>query len=234
MPIPRAANPLIPILAAVALVAGCARYNARPLRSMPDNPPARVERVRCAAAVLAHYREASAYLGDDLKGRGIVPVDLWIRNERRRAIMLDRSQTRLVIAGRGLMDLAAQDRARKAARKSLLGSAGWVSVLAGPALPIAIGASALQIHGVNQEIRRDYEAKAFPIDRPIPSKQEARGLLFFEVGRGYLKNAQPEDLRVSIVTRDTKTGNLQKFDFGVPQSRGSEPLSGGKPFWKYP
>jgi len=231
MPKPRA---LIPLLAGAAFLSGCARYNARPLRPLPDNPPVRVERVRCTAAVLAHYREASAYLGDDLKGKGIVPVDLWIRNERRRPIVLDRSQTRLVITGRGLMDLAAEERARKAAHKSLLGAAGWVSILAGPALPIAIGASALQIREVNQEIRRDYEAKAFPIDQPIPSKGEARGLLFFEVGRGYLKNAKPEDLRVSIVTRDPKTGNLQKFDFGVPQSRTSEPLSGGKPFWKYP
>jgi hypothetical protein len=224
----------LPWLAAATLLSGCARYNARPLPLLPGNPPVRVERVRCAAAVLAHYREASAVLGSDLKGRGIVPVDLWIRNERRRPIVLDRNQTRLVITGRGLMDLAAEDRARKAAHKSLLGSAGWVTVLAGPALPVAIGASALQIHGVNEEIRRDYEAKAFPVDRPIPSKGEARGLLFFEVAKGYLKNAKPEDLRVSIVTRDTKSGNLQKFDFGVPRSRTSEPLSGGKPFWKYP
>jgi hypothetical protein len=107
-------------------------------------------------------------------------------------------------------------------------------VLAGPALPLAIAASALQIRSVNQEIRRDYETKAFPVDRPISSKGEARGLLFFQVERGYLKNVKPEDLSVSIVTRDTRTGKLQKFDFGVPRSRGSESLSAGKPFWKYP
>jgi len=226
--------PLITLLAGAALLSSCARYQARPLRPLPDNPPVRVERVRASAAVLAHYREASAYLGDDLKGKGIVPVDLWIRNERRRPIVLDKNQTRLVIAGRGLMDLTAQDKARKAANKSLIGAAGWASVLTGPALPLAIAASALQIRGVNQEIRRDYEAKTFPVDRPIPSKGEARGLLFFQVERGYLKNVRPEDLSVSIVTRDTKTGKLQKFDFGVPRSRRSEPLSAGKPFWKYP
>ncbi len=231
---PRVRVPLIPILAGAVLLSGCARYQARPLLPLPDNPPVRVERVRASATVLAHYREASAYLGNDLKGKGIVPVDLWIRNERRRPIALDRNQTRLIIAGRGLMDLTAEEKARKAAHKSFLGAAGWVSVLAGPALPVAIAASALQIRGVNQEIRRDYEAKAFPIDQPIPPKGEARGLLFFQVDRGYLKNAKPEDLRVSIVTRDTKTGNLQKFDFGVPRARRSEPLSAGKPFWKYP
>jgi len=223
-----------PLLLAAAFAGGCARYEARPLLPLPDNAPVLRERVRASGAVLAHYREASAYLGDDLKGKGIVPVDLWIRNGRRHPIVLEANGTRLVIEGRGLMDLTAEGKARKAARRSVLGSAGWFAVLSGPALPVMIGASVLQIHGVNRRLAKDYAAKAFPVGSPIAPKSEARGLLFFEVPRRYLKNVKPEELRVSIVTRDTKNGNLQKFDFGVPRSRRSEPLSAGKPFWKYP
>lgn len=230
----RARVPLLPWLTAAALLSGCARYESRPLPPLPDNPKVRVERVLASAAVLAHYRDASAYLGDDLKGKGILPVDLWIRNERRRPIEMDKSQTRLVIAGHGLTDLTPEEKARKAAHRSVLGAAGWFALLSGPALPAMIGVSALQIRDVNKRIATDYQAKAFPVDEPIPPKGEARGLLFFEVPRGYLKKVKPEDLSVSIVTRDTKTGNLQKFDFGVPRSRLSEPLSAGKPFWRYP
>ena len=218
----------------LALLAACATYRAQPLPRRPDNPIVTSKGVRASAAILVHYDESRAVLGEDLKSKGIVPVDLWIHNGRSKPIRLDSAHTRLIIRERGVLDLTDQAAARKKAKKSVLGAAGWAAVMSGPALPLAVAASFLQIREVNDKIRKDYEAKAFPVNDPIPPRGQARGLLFFEVPKKYLKKTGPADFGVAVVTRESATGNAQKFEFGVPRSRASQPLSAGKPFWKVP
>lgn len=225
----RAAAPLC-----ATLLAACATYNAEPLPTLPDNAAVTRGGVSARGAVLAHYTEARSVLGDDLRGKGIVAVDLWIRNGRSRPILLDKSQTRLVVANRGILDLTEQEKARKLMNKSVLGAGSWMAVASGPLLPVALAASVVQIRGVNREIREDYRAKAFPIDRAILPGRQTRGLLFFEVPRRYTKKAGPRDFRAVVVTREKGSGSLQKFEFGVPRSRVSDPITQGKPFWKYP
>ncbi len=216
----------------LALAAGCATYHASPLKMIPDAPRTTHGRVSAAAAVLAYDEDARTYLGGTLKRQGIVPVDVWVRNERRKPIILDRRGTRLLLAGQGMYDLTSAEEARKKAKKSVLGAAGWASVLSGPLLPVAVVASYLEISDVNKQIKRDYEMKAFPLDRPIPPHGEARGILFFQVPFKAAKKAGARDYRVSIVTRDAGSDALQKFEFGVPEaaSPGSRTLV--EPFWK--
>jgi hypothetical protein len=216
----------------LALAVGCATYHASPLKTIPDAPRTRHGRVSAAAAVLAYDEDARTYLGGTLKRQGIVPVDLWIRNDRRRSIVLDRRGTRLLLAGQGMYDLASAEQADKKAKKSVLGAAGWVSVLSGPLLPVALAASYLQISNVNKQIKQDYEMKAFPLDAAIPSHGEARGILFFQVPFKAAKKAAARDYRVSIVTRDVRNGALQKFEFGVPPSASGVPRRLNEPLWK--
>ena len=225
----RAAAPLCAIV-----LAACATYNAEPLPRRPDNATVTRDGVSARGAVLAHYTEARNVLGDDLRGKGVVAVDLWIRNGRSRPILLEKSHTRLVVTDRGVLDLTEQERARKLMNKSVLGAGGWAVVASGPLLPVALAASVVQIRGVNKEIREDYRAKAFPVDRAISPGRQARGLLFFEVPKRYTKKAGPRDFHAVIVTREKGGGGFQKFEFGVPRRRASEPITQGKPFWKYP
>ncbi|OGP86057.1 MAG: hypothetical protein A2Y95_12970 [Deltaproteobacteria bacterium RBG_13_65_10] len=199
---------------------------------IPDAPRAVRGRVSAAAAVLAYDEDARTYLGGTLKRQGIVPVDVWIRNECARAIVLDLQATRLLLVSQGMYDLTSGEKARKKAKKSVLSAAGWVSILAGPLLPLAVAASYVQISNVNKEIKRDYAMKAFPTDRPIPPQGEARGILFFQVPYKAAKNARASDYRVALVTRDTRTGALQKFEFGVPPPPSGKPRKLNEPFWK--
>jgi hypothetical protein len=202
-------------LLACALFAGCATYRASPLETYPTSPKVETGRVTAAASVLVLEDDAKTYLGSNLRKQGIVPVDVWIRNGGKQPIHLETRNTRLVVVGRGVYDLASSEEARKKVKKSLLAAGGWAALLSGPALPAMIGASALQIHSVNRKIKRDYDLKAFPVNAPIPPGGEARGVLFFDVPYKQTKKAAVKDYRVAIVTRESGQGKLRKFDFGA-------------------
>jgi hypothetical protein len=208
----RPMDPRPALLLTGVLLAACATYRASPLESHPGGPRLARGPVSAAAMVLVVDDDAKTYLGSDLRKKGIVPVDIWIRNG---PIRLRTNNTRLVVQGVGVYDLTSAEEARKKVNKSLLAATGWVALLSGPALPAMIGLSALQIHDVNQRIKRDYELKAFPVDDPIPAGSEVRGVLFFDVPYKPTKKALARDFRVAIVTSDIGRGRLRKFDFGA-------------------
>jgi hypothetical protein len=211
----RPMDPRPALLLTGVLLAACATYRASPLESHPGGPRLARGPVSAAAMVLVVDDDAKTYLGSDLRKKGIVPVDIWIRNGGKAPIRLRTNNTRLVVQGVGVYDLTSAEEARKKVNKSLLAATGWVALLSGPALPAMIGLSALQIHDVNQRIKRDYELKAFPVDDPIPAGSEVRGVLFFDVPYKPTKKALARDFRVAIVTSDIGRGRLRKFDFGA-------------------
>jgi hypothetical protein len=198
------------------LLAACATYRASPLESRPDGPKLEQGPVSAAASVLVVDDDAKMYLGSNLRKKGIVPVDIWIRNGGKRPIRVRTANTRLVVQGVGVYDLSSVEEARKKVKKSLLAAGGWVALpVSWPVLPVLIGASALQIHDVNKRIKSDYEMKAFPVEDPIPPGSEVRGVLFFNVPYKPTKKALARDFRVAIVMSEIGKGKVRKFDFGA-------------------
>ncbi len=209
-------DPRAALLLCGILLAACATYRASPLESNPHGSKLERGPVSAAASVLIVDDDAKTYLGSDLRKKGIVPVDVWIRNGGKGPIRLRTDNTRLVVQGAGVYDLTSVEEARKKAKKSLLAAGGWMALpIAWPVLPVLIGGSAYQIHDVNKRIKRDYELKAFPVDDPIPAGGEARGVLFFDVPYKPTKKALARDFRVAIVTSEIGGGELRKFDFGA-------------------